>query len=94
MRIYPGHIVIYKKTGQRVIVRKVKKYTYLIEFVNKLDFIDIIEVSMGEIEQIDHNYEKCPKCGDRYTYTKSPILDKLWEDCIRCGKTKKDLEKR
>lgn len=92
MRIYPGHIVIYKKTGQRAIIRKTNKHTYIIEFIEKYGLINIMEVSSGEVEKIEDNFERCPVCGDRFTCTKSPVLDKVWYDCRKCGKTKEEIK--
>jgi len=36
--------------------------------------------------------DKCPKCGNAYHETKSPVRDVLWKDCRKCGKTKEELE--
>lgn len=35
----------------------------------------------------------CPLCGIEYKKTQSPNGRKVWEDCIKCNKTKEELEK-
>jgi len=36
--------------------------------------------------------EVCPKCGTKWTITKSPtVKDKVWKDCNRCKKKYEEL---
>lgn len=36
---------------------------------------------------------RCKKCNNYMKITYSPFSNKKWEDCIKCNKTKEELEK-
>lgn len=66
------------------------EYLYRIRFDN----VNMIpnEMEYGEGQIILKSENLCIICGSEYKVTESPVLNSIWYDCVKCGKSREEIE--
>jgi len=78
------------KVYGKIISRNIITDAYLVKFDDLTLIPPIMTYNEEDIEHIEDNW--CPKCKTELKVTRSPVLDKLWLDCLKCNKTIEQLK--
>lgn len=94
-KLFPGDIVSVR--GQKGKILRTRwdylfnKTEYIIKFLDPDTIPNEMNFYIEELKFLEAS-GNCPICRTPYTVTLSPVVGQKWQDCLKCKKSKEQIE--